>query len=72
MPTPKQTGPAQPRRNAGDQEKPGHDPHGSEPDNDPPAAGPHAKKHLTNEEATPGAGTLSEEQHGDDSDPGAG
>lgn len=72
MPMPKQMGPAQPRRNTGEQERAGADPHGGKPDNNPPAAGPHAKDHLTNKDATPGAGTLSEEQHGDDSDPGAG
>ncbi len=65
MPMPKQTGPAQPRRNAGE-------PENAKPGNDPPAAGPHAKDHLTNEDATPGAGSLSDEQHGGDVDPGSG
>ena len=34
----------------------------------PPAAGPHAKPELTNEDATPGAGTLPEPGHGDSAD----
>ena len=38
---------------------------------DMPAAGPHAKKHLTDESKTPGAGSLPDADD-DDVNPGAG
>jgi hypothetical protein len=66
MPQPKDLGPAQPRRNAGEQESP----RGGKQER--PAAGPHAKDHLTNEDATPGAGSLSDEKSGDIAEPGTG
>ena len=69
---PKQTGPAQPRRNAGEPDVSQDDARGRKPDKETPAAGPHAKDHLTNEDATPGAGTLNDEQGGGSSEPGTG
>ena len=48
------------------------DTHGRKPDEAMPAAGPHAKDHLTNKDATPGAGTLNDEKRGGNVDPGAG
>ncbi|HEY0440211.1 MAG TPA: hypothetical protein VGD36_09050 [Xanthobacteraceae bacterium] len=69
MPMPKQTGPAQPRRNAGTSELNQRD--GEKPGGAPPA-GPHAKPSQTNPDATPGAGTLPDRKPGKDVDPGAG
>ncbi len=39
---------------------------------DLPAAGPHAQPHLTNPDATPGAGSLPDETAKGDADAGAG
>lgn len=38
----------------------------------PSPAGPHARPDLTNEEATPGTGSLPDGRRGGDADPGSG
>ena len=43
-----------------------------QPDSDMPAAGPHATPELTNPDATPGAGSLPDDDEGSDADGGAG
>ncbi|MEF2072237.1 hypothetical protein [Consotaella aegiceratis] len=54
--------------------KPHDRPEGRKPAkmSDAPPEGPHAKPELTNEDATPGAGTLPDVKHGGDADGGAG